>query len=393
MANKSNKIILLITFSIFVALLTTFIQNDRKSKWIPVKGFQVKIKGEINQIKEFYNSLEVRLLDYPEWINFLTTGELNKFQMDYTPFRVSDQTFERYNLIFTSHDMTELLTEYSSHIENILLSDISTDSTLMKLEIKRSLQFCTLLYAHFLNDVTVIVSDIIDVMKYGVNPYYDAMEGSQAIYILLNKTIDSQLNVIQNQIAMELNELSNLINIDFSISEYEFQMTRSERASLLKNIEEYSSPQFVHIYKFLPLINSDIFNSRMSQYRKNIRNNEFQYSPKAADFLMALSKIEEQFIEFEMRDDSNISIQKLIKKLVGDGKAEFGILTATINLLDDRRYQHKVNDFLVQSSKHLRKDAIQLQELTYPTFHSLPSRIITQFSDSSNNIIYNLKKE
>ena len=62
MANKSSKIIFLLLISIFVALLISYVQNMNQLEWRDVNGFELKITGDVEQIDEFYTSLEQRLM-------------------------------------------------------------------------------------------------------------------------------------------------------------------------------------------------------------------------------------------------------------------------------------------------------------------------------------------
>ena len=89
-------------------------------------------------------------------------------------------------------------------------------------------------------------------------------------------------------------------------------------------------------------------------------------------FLIGLSKIEEQLIEIQFRENfQNIHLLKFINKLVGDGATEFGILTTLINLLDDKRYRYMIDDFLSRSTKYLSSEIKLIPELVYPKAHSL----------------------
>ena len=97
MRNKTSKIILLIFISIAIMiLLIPKKQNLKKIAWRNVNGFEILIKGDLDEIEEFYTSIEKRLAGYADWIDIILTGRYSKFQKDYAPFSDSRVTFEKY---------------------------------------------------------------------------------------------------------------------------------------------------------------------------------------------------------------------------------------------------------------------------------------------------------
>ena len=80
-----------------------------------------------------------------------------------------------------------------------------------------------------------------------------------------------------------------------------------------------------------------------------------------------------------------------MNKLVGDGLNESGVLTSMINLLDDRRYKYKVNDYLTKSSKFMNSETIKIQELTYPNIQSLPNKVASKYLNNSHTHILKIK--
>ena len=303
MTNKSSKIIFLFFSSILVGLIILYIQNINQSSWKSVDGFKLKIHGELAQIEEFYTSLEDRLAGYPKWINIFLTGEQSNFQKDYSPFRKSEKHFENYHKIYASTNMSILLTEYSIYLENLLLNAQASDPNLIEFELNRLYQFCLLLSDNFTSFDNVYIGDIINVMKFEINPYYDAVNHAQTIYITLqsNKNIHPQLEKIKSQINVEVMELTKLIDVDVSILNYEFQIKSIDTLGLLENHDKYESPKYSHIYKYLPSINAIEFNSRMALIKQSIYHNKSNANSTAREFLMLLSKIEEQLIEFQFR--------------------------------------------------------------------------------------------
>jgi len=394
MANKSSKIIFLLFIPIFVALVMTYIQNVNQLGWRDIDGFELKITGDIDQIEEFYTSLEERLIGYPDWINIVLTGELSKVQRDYAPFRSSIDMFQNYNKIYTSADMSKLLLEYSNYLEIVLFNNKGIKSNVIVTELRRLFQFCSISNDNFVKNESVFIGDIIDVIKFDANPYFEPINQIQTIYISLHEknSINSQLKEIRNQIQLEVNELTKLIDVDVSIDKRDFQITTIDNWDLLLNHEEYNPLQYSHIYNHLPSINSTEFNSRMTLMKQSIQHGRYTATSTAAEFLIILSKIEEQLIEFQFRGNfKNIYILEIVNRLVGDGAIESGILTSLINLLDDKRYRYKVNDFLSRSDEYLKTEIKIISELTYPTTQSLPNNLSSKYINGDSTLILKIK--
>jgi len=393
MANKSSKIIFLLLSTILVALLIIYIQSVNELGWRDVNGFELNITGDVDQIEEFYSSLKQRLMGYPDWINIVLTGELSNFQKDYAPFRTSIDMFDSYNKIYTSTDMTRLISEYSSYLESVLLDTQGMNPDVVESELNRLFQFCSILYANFIDNENVFVGDIIDLMKFDINPYFKPINKTHTIYIFLqeNNNINSQFEQIRNQIQVEINELTKLIDVDASITKRNLQIKTINNIDLLINHEKYNSPQYSHIYKYLPSINFTEFNSRMTLIKQSIHREKTTAASTAIEFRGALSKIEEQLIEFESRNFfPNIHILEFVNTLVGDKEAEFGILTGMINLLYDRRYTYKINDYLSKTNKYLKSETNKIPELTYPTIQTLPNRLSSKFIKRDRTLIFKI---
>ena len=393
MPNKSSKIIFLFLSTILMVSLITYIRNENPLGWRDVNGFAVKITGDIEQIEEFYTSLEQRLIGYPDWVNIVLTGELVNFQKDYAPFRTPLRKFENFNKVYTSIDIAQLLTEYSVYLESVLLNTQNPPNRIA-FELNRLYQFCSILNTHFVKNKNMFVGDIIDVMKFDINPYYNPIGETHTIYIFLHegKDINSQLEQIINQIQVEINDLNRSLDISASIINQEFQITNLDTLVLLEDYEKYELSQYSHVYKYLPSINSTEFNLRMSVMKQSIHHDKFSAISTAAEFLVILSTIEEQLIEFQFRAKfHNKKVLKFINKLVGDGESEFGILTSMINLLDDRRYRYRVKDYLSKSAKYLKSETKNITELTYPTTQSLPNNVLSKYIDENHAIILKIK--
>ena len=394
MADKSSKILFLFFCTVVLTSIFIYFSNANKTQWKNINGFELKITGELNQIEEFYSSIVKRLSAYPDWIDIVVTGEVDNFQKEYAPFRISSKRFIDFNLIFTSKDITDLLTQYSYFLDKVLLNNTSPNLSNIKNELNLLLQFCIMLNAHLLDNDKIIMSDVVDLMKYGINPYYDVIEKTQTIYIILKheERNNSQLEIISSQIMAELDDSNKMVDVNYSLNNSKFKVTISEMFSLSSKIENYELPQFYHIYKFLPTISEHDFNLRMKQLKTNIHENQFKSGFKANDFLIILSKIEEQLIEFQLRDDfSDSLIAQSVNLLVGDSEKVFGLLTSTIDLFDDRRYQYKVENFLVQSQFFLSNEVKRIPDVIYPSIHSLPITIYSKLIKNSNSIIYKLK--
>ena len=394
MADKSSKILFLFFCTVVLTSIFIYFSNANKTQWKNINGFELKITGELNQIEEFYSSIVKRLSAYPDWIDIVVTGEVDNFQKEYAPFRIPSKRFIDFNLIFTSKDITDLLTQYSYFLDKVLLNNTSPNLSNIKNELNLLLQFCIMLNAHLLDNDKIIMSDVVDLMKYGINPYYDVIEKTQTIYIILKheERNNSQLEIISSQIIAELDDSNKMVDVNYSLNNSKFKVTISEMSSLSSKIENYELPQFYHIYKFLPTISEHDFNLRMKQLKTNIHENQFKSGFKAKDFLIILSKIEEQLIEFQLRDDfSDSLITQSANLLVGDGERVFGLLTSTIDLFDDRRYQYKVENFLVQSRFYLNNEVKRIPDVIYPSIHSLPITISSKLIKNSNSIIYKLK--
>ena len=394
MADKSNKILFLFFYTVVLTSIFIFFGNVNKTQWKNINGFELKITGELNQIEEFYSSIEERLSAYPDWIDIVVTGEVDSFQKEYAPFRISSKQFIDFNLIFTSKDITDLLNKYSYFLDKVLLNNTSPNLSSIKNELNLLLQFCIMLNAHLLDNDKIIMSDVVDLIKYGINPYYDVIEKTQTIYIILNheERNDSQLEIISSQIIAELDDLNKTVDINCSFNKSKFKVVESEISLLNSNNEIYKSSQFYHIYKFLPTLRVTNFNLRMKQLKANIHENQLKSGFKVKDFLIILSKIEEQLIEFQLRDDfSDILITQSTNRLVGDGEKVFGLLTSTIDLFNDRRYKYKVENFLVQSQLFLSNEVKRIPDVIYPSIHSLPITISSKLIKKSNSIIYKLK--
>jgi len=394
MADKSSKILFLFFCTVVLTSIFIYFSNANKTQWKNINGFELKITGELNQIEEFYSSIVKRLSAYPDWIDIVVTGEVDNFQKEYAPFRIPSKRFIDFNLIFTSKDITDLLTQYSYFLDKVLLNNTSPNLSNIKNELNLLLQFCIMLNAHLLDNDKIIMSDVVDLMKYGLNPYYDVIEKTQTIYIILKheERNNSQLEIISSQIIAELDDSNKMIDVNYSLNNSKFKVTISEMSSLSSKIENYELPQFYHIYKFLPTISEHDFNLRMKQLKTNIHENQFKSGFKANDFLIILSKIEEQLIEFQLRDDfSDSLIAQSVNLLVGDSEKVFGLLTSTIDLFDDRRYQYKVENFLVQSQFFLSNEVKRIPDVIYPSIHSLPITISSKLIKNSNSIIYKLK--
>ena len=394
MANKSSKIIFLSLISICMVLLITYIRNENQLGWRDINGFTVKIIGDVNEINFFHTSLEQRLMGYPDWVNLVLTGELSDFQKDYAPFRTSLSKFQNFNKIYTSIDMTKLLMEYSIYLESVLLNAQADDSDVIALELNRLYQFCSILSTNFVKNKNVFIGDIIDIMKFDVNPYYDPIRETHTVYIFLHegKDINSQLEQIINQIQVEINDLTRSLDIAVSITSQEFQITNIDTLELMVNYEKYILSQYSHIYKYLPSINSTTFNSRMALMKQSIHHNKFTAVSTPTEFLVILSTIEEQLIEFQIRAKfHHKDILKFVNKLVGDGESEFGTLTSMINLLDDRRYRYRLKDYLSKSAKYLKSETRKFSELTYPTSQFLPNKVSSKYIDDKHTFILNIK--
>jgi len=391
MANNSNKIIILILISISMILLFFFIQEDIKTTWTSTMGFELRLTGEIEDIEEFYISLEKRLVGYPDWINNTITGELTNFQKDYNPFNVPSLMFDVYNTIYTSIDLTDLLLKYSIYFENKFLYNTSVASNEIKIELNRILDFFMLLNSHLLGNEKNMVSELTDKLKYGINPYYDSVDGSQTIYIFLHSENNSQLKEIKTQIEIEIIELNKTVNVDYEIKESNFQIALIEIKDLREMSANLNTQSYSHLYKYLPLADVGQFNNRMGQLKKNIHNERFNSISTAHEFLSALAKIEEQLIEFQYRENyKSKQTTNLINKLVGDGTTEPGVLTTMINLFDDRRYSFKISAYLSNSSEYLKTEVKQMQTLVYPNFQLLPNKLINLFFQDTLTIIYKI---
>ena len=394
MADKSSKILFLFFCTVVLTSIFIYFSNANKTQWKNINGFELKITGELNQIEEFYSSIVKRLSAYPDWIDIVVTGEVDNFQKEYAPFRIPSKRFIDFNLIFTSKDIADLLNKYSYFLDKVLLNNTSPNLSNIKNELNLLLQFCIMLNAHLLDNDKIIMSDVVDLMKYGLNPYYDVIEKTQTIYIILNheEGNDSQLEIISRQIIAELDDLNKTVDINCSLNKSKFKVAESEISLLSSNNEIYKSSQFYHIYKFLPTLRETNFNLRMKQLKTNIHENQLKSGFKVKDFLIILSKIEEQLIEFQLRDDfSDSLITQSANLLVGDGERVFGLLTSTIDLFDDRRYQYKVENFLVQSRFYLSNEVKRIPEVIYPSIHSLPISMSSKLIKNSNPIIYNLQ--
>ena len=394
MANKSSKIIILFFSTIFLVLLILYIQTLSKPDWRTISGFELKIGGNIEEIEAFYWALENRLMGYPDWINIVLTGELSNFQKDYSPFLIPDIKFENYNKIYTSMEMTQLLVEYSVYLETVILNPQAIDSSVVTLELNKLHRFSSILNSHIIENQNVFVGDIIDIIKFDINQFYDSISNTQTIYIFLNEGefVNSQLKQIVNQLQIEIKELTKIIDIDISLLNHEFQILNIDILDLLANEQKYRLSEYSHIYKYLPSINYNAFNARMSSMKKNIQNNNFNAISTPSEFLMILSIIEEQLIEFQFRGNfHSIYILNLVNKLVGDGVTQAGLLTSMINSLNDRRYTYIVKDYLSESSEYLNIEARKLTELTYPRFESLPNRISSKYLDNNHSIILKIK--
>ena len=394
MADKSSKILFLFFCTVVLTSIFIYFSNASKTQWKNINGFELKITGELNQMEEFYSSIVKRLSAYPDWIDIVVTGEVDNFQKEYAPFRISSKRFTDFNLIFTSKDITDLLTQYSYFLDKVLLNNTAPNLSSIKNELNLLLQFCIMLNAHLLDNDKIIMSDVVDLMKYGLNPYYDVIEKTQTIYIILKheERNNSQLEIISSQIIAELDDSNKMVDVNYSLNNSKFKVTISEMSSLSSKIENYELPQFYHIYKFLPTISEHDFNLRMKQLKTNIHENQFKSGFKANDFLIILSKIEEQLIEFQLRDDFSDSLTaQSVNLLVGDSEKVFGLLTSTIDLFDDRRYQYKVENFLVQSQFFLSNEVKRIPDVIYPSIHSLPITISSKLIKNSNSIIYKLK--
>jgi hypothetical protein len=394
MANKSSKIIILFFSTIFLVLLIPYIQTITKPEWRTVNGFELKIQGNIEEIEEFYSDLENRLIGYPDWVNIVLTGELSNFQKDYSPFRIPDSKFENYNKIYTSTEMTQLLTKYSLYLETVLLKPQALDSSIIAIELNRLHRFSSILNSHIVQNQNVFVGDIIDIIKFDINQFYDSINNTQTIYIFLNEGefVNSQSKQIANQLQIEIKELTKLIDIDISVLNHEFQILNIDTLDLLANEQKYRSSGYSHIYKYLPSINYNAFNTRMSLMKKNIQNNNFNAISTPSEFLMILSIIEEQLIEFQLRGNFHcIYILNSVNKLVGDGVTEAGLLTSMINLLNDRKYTYIVKDYLSESSEYLNIESRKIAELTYPRIESLPNIISSKYLDNNHSMILKIK--
>jgi hypothetical protein len=240
----------------------------------------------------------------------------------------------------------------------------------------------------------VFIGDIIDVMKFDVNPYYEPINKTHAVYILLHESnnIDTQLDKVENQIYLEVNGLTKLIDVDVSIAKRGFQVTSIDNLDLLASHKKYNSSEYSHIYKLLPSISLTGFNFRMTVMKQNILSEKSISSTAAEEFIITLSKIEEQLLEFQFRGSfQSTYIIKFINELVGDGKTEFGVLTSMINLLDDRRYRYMVNDYLSRSSKYLSSEIKKIPELTYPTVKSLPNKFSSTYITDNKTLIFKIQ--
>ena len=394
MANKSSKIIILFFSTIFLVLLILYIQTLSKPDWRTISGFELKIGGNIEEIEAFYSALENRLMGYPDWINIVLTGELSNFQKDYSPFLISDIKFENYNKIYTSMEMTQLLVEYSVYLETVILNPQAIDSSVVTLELNKLHRFSSILNSHIIENQNVFVGDIIDIIKFDINQFYDSISNTQTIYIFLNEGefVNSQLKQIVNQLQIEIKELTKIIDIDISLLNHEFQILNIDILDLLANEQKYRSSEYSHIYKYLPSINYNAFNARMSSMKKNIQNNNFNAISTPSEFLMILSIIEEQLIEFQFRGNfHSIYILNLVNKLVGDGVTQAGLLTSMINSLNDRRYTYIVKDYLSESSGYLNIESRKIAELTCPRIESLPNIISSKYLDNNHSIILKIK--
>ena len=394
MANKSSKIIILFFSTIFLVLLILYIQTLSKPDWRTISGFELKIGGNIEEIEAFYSALENRLMGYPDWINIVLTGELSNFQKDYSPFLIPDIKFENYNKIYTSMEMTQLLVEYSVYLETVILNPQAIDSSVVTLELNKLHRFSSILNSHIIENQNVFVGDIIDIIKFDINQFYDSISNTQTIYIFLNEGefVNSQLKQIVNQLQIEIKELTKIIDIDISLLNHEFQILNIDMLDLLANEQKYRSSEYSHIYKYLPSINYNAFNARMSSMKKNIQNNNFNAISTPSEFLMILSIIEEQLIEFQFRGNfHSIYILNLVNKLVGDGVTQAGLLTSMINSLNDRRYTYIVKDYLSESSGYLNIESRKIAELTCPRIESLPNIISSKYLDNNHSIILKIK--
>jgi len=377
-----------------LVLLILYIQTLSKPDWRTISGFELKIGGNIEEIEAFYSALENRLMGYPDWINIVLTGELSNFQKDYSPFLIPDIKFENYNKIYTSMEMTQLLVEYSVYLETVILNPQAIDSSVVTLELNKLHRFSSILNSHIIENQNVFVGDIIDIIKFDINQFYDSISNTQTIYIFLNEGefVNSQLKQIVNQLQIEIKELTKIIDIDISLLNHEFQILNIDMLDLLANEQKYRSSEYSHIYKYLPSINYNAFNARMSSMKKNIQNNNFNAISTPSEFLMILSIIEEQLIEFQFRGNfHSIYILNLVNKLVGDGVTQAGLLTSMINSLNDRRYTYIVKDYLSESSGYLNIESRKIAELTCPRIESLPNIISSKYLDNNHSIILKIK--
>ena len=396
MTNKSSKIILF--FLSLISLLILFVYNskDEQLEWEYVNGFAVQISGDIEEIQDFYISLEKRLNGYSDWINFVLTGELTNFKKDYNPFLVSNDKFLYFNTIFTATNMIELLAEYSKYIDSVFLNSDSNDAHTMEIELSRLYQFFSTLNSYFIEDKRILLDDTIDLIKFDLNPYYNPTINTSFVYILLhrNESISSELKEIQNQIQIELNDLNRLLDMNTSIYTKRFRITNIDTLKLSDDSHKYISSQFSHVYKYLPTINSNIFKSRMSLMKKNIYHNKNKNIFTSTEFLNILYVIEEQIIELQSRGNvHNEKIMDFIYELIGNGDDEFGILTSTINLLDNRRYRYMLDDYLSKTSDILKNELKEQSDLTYPFTQNLPNKVISKYINQSKSLIVNINPE
>lgn len=394
MTNKSSKMKLFSISLILLLILFVYSLKDKQLEWEYVKGFTVQINGDVEQIQDFYISLEKRLYGYPDWINIVLTGQLTNYRKDYAPYLISDDKFEYFNKIFTATNMGELLREYSKYIDSVFLNSDSNGTHAMEVELSKLYQFSSRLTSYFIEDKHIFLDDTINLMKFDLDPYYDPLINTSFVYIFLHRdeSINYNIKEIQNQIQVEINDLNRFTDITARIQTKRFRVANIDTLNLLDDSHNYISSEFSHVYKYLPTINSNIFKSRMSLMKKNIYDNKNKDILTSTEFLNILSEIEEQIIEFQSR--GNIHNEKIIdflNELVGDGESKLGILTTVINILDSRRYGYLLEDYLSKSSNLLKGELKQKTDLMYPFTQNLPNKVASNYLDKNKSLLLNLK--
>ena len=396
MTINSYKIILFSLSAIFLLPLFVYISNQKQLEWQYVNGYSVKIEGDIEEIEDFYISLEKRLDGYSDWINIVLTGELTNYEKGYAPFRMSNDKFVYFNKIYTATDMTELLTEYSKYLNSVLLNNKVNDTYSIHPELSRLYQFSLSLANYFSQSKSILIEDIIDLMKFDLNPYYYPDVNTSFVYIFLhkNENINSELKEIKKQIQVEVDDLNRFLDANVLINSENFQITNIDTLVLLGDHHKYLSSQFSHVYKYVPTVNNIVFNSRMSVMKNNIHHKKNKNLSTSTEFLNILSKIEEQLIEFQSRKDfQNKRMSDYSCKLVGDGEGELGILTSTINLFSKRKFTYRLEDFLSKSSDLLKREVKEQTELTYPFIENLPNKIYSKFIQQEKSLLLNINTE